>query len=168
MEVREAIRKRRSVRSYKEKEVEQEKLGRVLESARLAPSAHNAQDWKFIVVKDKEKREALASCSGQSFISQAPIVIVALSLHPEGMMSSGIPSYAVNVAIAVDHMTLQATEEGLGTCWIGAFEQEEVKEILKIPRKYKVVVLLPLGYPKGEGKFKDRKELREIVSFDSF
>lgn len=168
MDVFEAIKNRRSVRAYKPEAVAEEKLRKVLEAARLAPSAHNAQDWKLVVVKDKERRKELARAAGQSFIGEAPVVIAAVSLNPEEMMSCGVPAFAVDLAIAVDHMTLQAVEENLGTCWIGAFSQEKVKEILKIPVQYKVVALLPLGFPANEPEQKMRKNFEEIVSFEEF
>lgn len=169
MDVSEAIKQRRSVRAYKSKQVPEEKLQKVLNAARLAPSAHNAQDWKFVVVKDEEKRKKLAeAASDQEFIAQAPIIIAAVSLNPKEIMGCDVPSYAVDLAIAVDHITLQAIEEGLGTCWIGAFSQDKVKEILNIPKNYKVVVLLPLGFPADTPSPKIRKELNEIVCFDTF
>ena len=140
----------------------------VLEAARLAPSAHNAQSWKFIVVKDRETKQKLADSGGQSFLSQAPIIIVGVALDPESVMRGGTPAYGVDLAIAIDHMTLAAVEQGLGTCWIGSFEQEEVKNILNIPEKYKVVVLLPLGAPADEQRQKIRKDLSEIICYDSF
>lgn len=169
MQVSEAIKQRRSVREYKLEPVPEEKLNRVLEAARLAPSAHNAQPWKFVVVKDEGKRRELAeAAAGQSFVGEAPIVIVAVALEPEHIMSCDVPAYAVDLAIACDHITLQAVEENLGTCWIGAFSQEKVKEILSIPKRYKVVALLPLGYPADRPRQKIRKNLNEIVCFDEF
>ncbi|MDP2664296.1 MAG: nitroreductase family protein [bacterium] len=168
MEVSEAIKNRYSCRDYKADPVPEDKLNRVLEAARLAPSAHNAQQWKLVVVKDSKKREEVAGAAGQSFIAEAPVVIAAVALEPEHLMRSGISAYAVDLAIAVDHMTLQAVEEGLGTCWIGAFDQEEVKKVLNIPKEYKVVVLLPLGFPADKSKEKTRKSLNEIISEDSF
>ncbi|MDI6882864.1 MAG: nitroreductase family protein [Patescibacteria group bacterium] len=169
MEVFEAIKNRRSVRDYKSTEVPEEKLKRILEAARLAPSAHNAQDWKFIVVKDARKRKELAEAAyNQSFIAEAPVIIVAVSLDPEHIMSCGVPAFAVDLAIAVDHITLQAVEEGLGTCWIGAFSQEEVKRILNIPENCKVVALLPIGFPADKPRPKIRKSLEEIISFEEF
>ncbi|RLC34345.1 MAG: nitroreductase [Candidatus Nealsonbacteria bacterium] len=168
MEVFKAIQNRYSVRSYRPTPVPEEKLQKVLESARLAPSAHNAQGWKFIVVRDAEKREALAEAAGQGFIAQAPVVIAAVGLEPEHFLRSGNPTYAIDLAIAVDHMTLVATEEGLGTCWIGAFSQEEVKKILNIPKNCKVAVLLPLGFPADNPRSKTRKPLKEIISYDTF
>jgi len=168
MEVFKAIQTRRSVRKYQSAPVPEEKLKKVLEAARIAPSAHNAQDWKFVVVKDQEKRRALAEAADQNFIAQAPIIIVAVGLEPEHLLSSGNPAYAINLAIAVDHMTLAAVEEGLGTCWIGAFSQEEVKKALNIPEDYQVVALLPLGFPADLLKSKIRKSLKEIVSYETF
>lgn len=169
MDVSEAIKQRRSVRKYKPELVPEGKLKKVLEAARLAPSAHNAQDWKFVVVKDSQKRKKLAEAAmGQSFVGEAPIVIAAVSLNPEHIMASQVPAYAVDLAVAVDHMTLQAVEEGLGTCWIGAFEQEEVKEILNIPEQYKVAVLLPLGFPADKPAPKIRKNLKKIISLEEF
>lgn len=168
MEVLKAIKNRYSCRSYKTEPIPEEKLKKVLAAARLAPSAHNAQERKFVVVKDPEKRKEVSQAAGQGFIAQAPVVIVAVGLEPEHIMSSGNPAYAIDLAIAVDHMTLVAIEEGLGTCWIGAFSQEEVKKVLGIPKEYKVVVLLPLGFPADKPGPKTRKNLEEIVSTDIF
>jgi nitroreductase len=169
MEVREAIQKRRSVRSYKPIEIPEERLKRVLEAARLAPSAHNDQDWKFVVVRDMKTRKRLAEAANyQDFIAEAPVLIIAVALNPERFMSSGIPSCAINLSIAVDHMTLQAQEEGLGTCWIGAFSQEKVRDILNIPEKYKVIALLPLGFPADSPRPKRRKSLEEIICYETF
>ncbi len=169
MEVSEAIKKRRSVRSYKKNPIPEEDLNKVLEAARFAPSAHNAQDWKFVVIKDKKTiKEIAESAAGQSFIAEAPIVIAGVALNPGDIMSCGVPQYAVDLAIACDHITLQAIELGLGTCWIGAFSQQKVKDILGIPEECKVVALLPLGYPTGAPGEKSRKEIDEIVSYDKF
>jgi len=169
MEVFEAIKTRRSVRDYKSDPVPEEKLNKVLEAARLAPSAHNSQDYKFVVVKDPEKRKEIAeAAAGQSFVGEAPIVIVAVSFDPERIMSCEVPAYAVDLAIAIDHMTLAAAAEGLGTCWIGAFSQERVKQILEIPDQYKVGPLLPLGFPADQPGPKMRKNLKEIVCHEKF
>ena len=169
MDIFEVIKTRRSVRSYKPALVPEDKLTRILEAARLAPSACNFQNWKFVVVKDEGKRRKLAeAAANQNFVGEAPVVIAAVSLNPGHMMGCEVPTYAVDLAIAVDHMTLQAVEEGLGTCWIGAFSQERVKEILGIPGQYKVVALLPLGFPNDSPGPKDRKSLEEIVGYDGF
>jgi len=169
MNVNKAILQRRSVRNYSKEEVSEEKLLAVLEAARLAPSASNKQPYKFVVVKDKENRKQLAKAAhNQSFVSEAPVVIAAVSLEPEHIMSCEVPAYAVDLAIAIDHMTLAAVEEGLGTCWIGAFYQEEVKRILSIPQNYKVAALLPLGYPGDVSGPKIRKDLEKLVCYETF
>jgi len=169
MNVVEAIEKRRSVRVYQNKPLPEEKLRIVLEAARLAPSARNSQSYKFIVVKDQQLRKKLAEkATSESFIGGAPVIIVAVALDPEYVMPGGVPAHPVDIAIALDHMTLVAVEEGLGTCWIGAFYQDQVKQILSIPEKYKVVVLLPLGYLAEGPKRKVRKPLKELVCYDSF
>ncbi len=168
MDVFEAVKNRYSCRGYKAEPVPEEKLKKILEAARLAPSAHNAQERKFIIVKDKEKINQLAEAASQAFIAQAPIIIAAVALNPEDLLPSGVHACAVDLAIAVDHMTLVATEEGLGTCWIGAFSQEEVKSILNIPEDCRVVALLPLGFPADKPKHKSRKTLEEIISENSF
>lgn len=168
MNTLEAIEKRYSCRRYKKDEVWQEKLEKVLKAMRLAPSAHNAQDWKFIVVKDLEKRKKIAEAANQSFISQAPLIIVGVALNPDHILPSGNPAYLIDLAIALDHLTLAATDQGLATCWIGAFSQEEVKKILNIPAKCKVVALLPLGFAADTPGVKSRKPLSEIISYDSF
>jgi nitroreductase len=169
MDVSEAIKTRQSIRDYKSDSVPEEKLLRVLEAARLAPSAANRQQWKFIVVQDGKKREALArAANNQGFIAQAPVIIVAVATEPERMMPCDIPNYAVDLAIAIDHMTLAAAGEGLGTCWIGAFSQEKVKEVIGIPERYKVVTLFPLGFARSARNIKIRKALEEIVCYEVY
>ena len=170
MTVSETIRKRFSVRSYLDKAVEEDKLQRVLAAAQMAPSGNNSQPWKFVVVRDPQLRERLAeAAAGQKFVAQAPVVIVACATKPAAIMMCDVPAYAVNVAIAIDHMTLQAVEEGLGTCWIGAFSQQAVKDVLGIPEDAKVVELLPLGYPATQPpESKSRKALEEIVVYDGW
>ncbi|MCK5641759.1 MAG: nitroreductase family protein [Gammaproteobacteria bacterium] len=169
MNVSEAIKLRRSVRSYQEKEVEKEKLNKVLEAARLAPSASNRQEWKFIVVKDKETKEKLAiAASDQTFIAEAPIILVACATESQSIMLCGQPRYTVDVSIAMSFIILQARELGLGTCWIGAFEEPSVKEILGIPNHIRVVAITPLGYPAQDPPARPRKKLEQIVCFDKY
>lgn len=169
MELKETIKRRQSIRSYKDRPVPEEKLRNVLEAARLAPSAGNRQPWKFIVVREKRRRQQLGeAANGQTFVGEAPVIIAAVATRPEHVMSCGVPSYPVDLAIAVDHMTLAAVDEGLGTCWIGAFSQEKVREILKIPDKYRVVILFPLGFPEEERKTKIREPLQKIVCHETF
>ena len=169
MDILEAIKERRSIRTYVRRQVEDEKLQRVLEAARLAPSARNMQEWKLIVVKDKGTRERLMKAAGnQTFVAQAPVVIAACGVLADYTMRCGQLSYPVDVAIAVDHMTLQAHAEGLGCCWVCAFSEPEVKEILGVPATVRVVTLLTLGYPAEHPAPRARKELAELVSYEKF
>jgi nitroreductase len=167
MDVAEAIRKRRSIRSYSSKPVEDSKLNLILESARLAPSASNRQEWRFIVVKDKEKRQKLCEAAkGQKFVEEAPVVIACCAETDNHVMSCGQLTYPIDVAIAMTNMTLKAVEEGLGTCWVGAFYEDKVKETLGIPEHIRVVELLPLGYPESVPAEKPKKNLEEIVMYE--
>jgi nitroreductase len=165
MDIMEAIRKRRSVRSYLARAVEKEKLAEILEAARLAPSASNRQEWRFIVVQDKDTRKRLAQAAkGQAFVGAAPVVIACCARTDNHVMTCGQPCYPIDVAIAIEHMALKAVEEGLGTCWVGAFYEDKAKEILNIPKDIRVVELLTLGYPAGpSASVKDRLSIEEIV-----
>ena len=169
MNVHEAIESRRSIRVFRREAVPEEKLERVLEAARLAPSARNMQNWKFIVVREREtRRKLMAAARNQSFVGQAPVVVVACGTMPDYVMSCGQPAYTVDVAIAVDHMSLQAVEEGLGTCWVCAFSEPDVKAVLNVPDDVRVVTLLALGYPAEAPEPRPRKQLDEIVGYERF
>lgn len=169
MNIYEIIEKRRSVRVYKDEPIPEESLKRILEAGRLAPSAHNSQEYKFIIIKDtKRKRELAKAASTQRFIAQAPVIIAAVSLNPEYLLSSGVPSYGLDLGVALDHMTLAAVEEKLGTCWIGSFSQEDVQRILNIPDKCKVAVFLTLGYPDDAPSPKSRKKIEDLVCYETF
>ncbi len=164
MDVHKAIQSRRSIRAYDSREVEEEKLLRVLESGRLSPSAGNRQERRFVIIRDSKKRQLLSEAArGQKFVAEAPVVIAACSVETEYVMSCGQLAYPIDTAIAVDHITLAAVDEGLGTCWIGAFDEIKVKEILDIPESVRVVVLLTLGYPLSIPRPTPRKTLDEIV-----
>jgi nitroreductase len=171
MDVFEAVQKRRSIRAYEATPVPREKLEKILEAARLAPSAGNRQPWHFIVVTDASKREMLGRSPFVRFLREAPVVIVGC-----GDQKASPKWFMVDVAIAMQNMALTATSEGLGTCWVGIFNESQVKELLKIPERFRVVALLALGYPRKkldlEGKIlhlvRRRKPLEEIVSFEEF
>jgi nitroreductase len=169
MDVFTAISQRRSVRAYKDTDIEEDKLKKVLEAARLSPSSSNRQEWKFIVIKNKETKKKLANAAlGQSFIGEAPVVIIACGTDTKSIMLCGQPAHTVDVSIACAFMILQAYELGLGTCWIGAFKEEEVKKILKIPEDVRVVAMTPLGYPNQPSSQRFRKSLDQIVCFEKF
>jgi len=167
----EIIQKRKSIRGYENKAVEEEKLTYVLEAFRLAPSAKNLQPWKLIVINKKEIIDSLVpACRNQAFISQAPVVIAVCAIEKEayGMMGGFLNSYPVDIGIAFEHLILAAAEQGLGTCWIGAFTEIEVKKILNVPDEIRVVALTPLGYPSQQGRERTRKEIGEILSYNSY
>ena len=168
MDVMEAIRRRCSERSYQDRAVEKEKLEIILEAARLAPSASNRQEWRFIVVQDTNTRlRLMQAAKHQAFVGQAPVVIACCAQTDNRVMTCGQLCYPIDVAIAMEHMALKATEEGLGTCWIGAFYEDQVKEILGIPEDIRVVDLLTLGYPdEPHPAYKDRLALQEIVMYE--
>ncbi len=167
MNVFEAIRTRRSIRSYRNKPVEEEKLQQILEAGRLAPSSANRQEWRFVVVRDAETRMRLMSAAkNQPFVGQAPVVVACCARTDRHVMTCGELCYSIDVAIAVDHMTLAAWELGLGTCWIGAFSADQVREILGIPGDVPVVELLTLGYPESVPPPTDRLPLETIVHYE--
>jgi nitroreductase len=171
MDVWDAIRKRKSVRGYESKPVEEKKLMKILEAARLAPSARNLQEWRFVVVRDEETRKKLiVAAKNQTFVGEAPVVIVCAAETDGYTMTCGQQSYPIDIAIAIDHMTLAAVEEGLGTCWIGAFYEDQVKKIIGIPNNMRVVQMLVLGYEKGgmTPVAKSRKPMNEIVRWEKW
>jgi len=170
MNVMDAIKTRKSVRAYLPTPVEDEKLNAILEAARLAPSAANRQEWRFVIVRDRETRKKLAAVAGgQEFVGDAPVVIVACAETDGHVMRCGQLSYPIDVAIALDHMSLAAVELGLGSCWIGLFDEKKVKEILHIPDEIRVVELMPLGYPSNPSVFaKDRLPLNRIVKYEQW
>ncbi len=169
MEVFEAMSERKSIRAYKANEVEEEKLTRVLEAARLAPSASNRQEWKFIVVKNEATRKKLAAATyGQRFVGEAPLIIIACATESKAIMTCGQPAHTVDLSIACTHLILEAWEQGLGTCWLGTFNETEVKEILAIPDPVRVVTMTPLGYPNEPGREKTRKTLEQIVCAERY
>lgn len=164
MDVMDAIKERFSVRKFKSYEIEDKKLEWVLEAARLAPSARNLQEWRFVVVRNRDMREALAeAANGQQFVADAPAVIVGCAVTSEHVMSCGLHCFPIDVSIAMAYMTLEAVEQGLGTCWIGAFDADQVHDLLEIPRDVIVVGLLPIGYPDTEAPPKKRLSSDEIV-----
>jgi nitroreductase len=168
MDVMNAIKTRKSVRDYLARPVEDEKLHAVMESARLAPSASNRQEWRFVIVRDAETRKKLAAVAGgQTFVGEAPVLIIACAESDGHVMRCGQLCYPIDVAIALDHLSLAAVELGLGTCWIGLFDENKVKEILHIPDEIRVVELMPLGYPSDPAVIaKKRLPLDRIVKYE--
>jgi nitroreductase len=176
LELYNIMRTRRSVRSFKSKAIPKRTLNRVLEAVRIAPSGSNRQPWRFIIVKDEDVKRRLAeACHEQLWIAEAPVVVVACgrNLNYDRGEYMGDMSMLIDVAIAFTHLILAARAEGLGTCWLGSFSNDEVKKMLGVPEQdWNVVAVSPLGYPKGGKKAftepKARKPLSEIISTDKF
>lgn len=160
----EAVEKRRSIRRYKPEKIPAEHLKQILEAARLAPSAKNLQPWQFIIVRSRKRKKLLAEIAWkQMFLADAAVIVVALA-DPEASPKW----FKQDVMIALEHMVLAATSLGYGTCWIGAFEEEKVKELLKVPRNLKVVALLPVGAPKETPEARPRKGFTEIFFSEEY
>lgn len=170
MDVYQAIRTRKSVREYLDRPVEEEKLRRVLDAARMAPSARNDQEWRFVVVRDRATRERIAQdAARQPFIAAAAVLLACCAQSDGRIMRCGQAAYPIDVAIAMDHLSLAAAAEGLGTCWIGAFDEPLVKQILGIPADVRVVELMPLGYPADPSPAaKSRLELEQIIRYEKW
>uniref|UniRef100_UPI003216AD66 nitroreductase family protein n=1 Tax=uncultured Draconibacterium sp. TaxID=1573823 RepID=UPI003216AD66 len=159
-----------SVRKYKPTPVEDEKLLKILKAGQAAPSAVNYQPWHFIVITEKENLIKMHQIYQRDWIKQAPVIIVACSDHSHSWRrsSDGKDSADIDIAIAVDHMTLMATELGLGTCWICNFQVDKCSEILELPDHVEPCVILPLGYPDAEIPPKKRKELSKFVHLNKY
>lgn len=153
MDVYEVTRTRRSVRKYAATPIPEEVLGRVLDAARIAPSGSNRQPTRLIVVTEGGlKRELVPYCHNQGFVGDAPVVVIACGRDISYNRGEWMERYSmlVDVSIAVDHLTLAARAEGLGTCWIGSFNGPALKEYLRLPEDWYVVALTPIGYPEGD------------------
>jgi len=168
MTVADAIRNRYSCRAYLDKPVEKDTLSRILEAARLAPSAKNLQDWRFVVVTDKNTKARLVqAANNQTFLETAGVIIAACSVS-DHVMRCGQAVGPIDIAIALEHICLQATELGLATCWIGSFYADKVKSILGIPQEVTVVELMALGYPADKPKEPKREPMERIVCYEKW
>jgi nitroreductase len=169
--VLDVIRERGSVRRYEDRSIPTEAMEQVLEAARLGQSAANRQPWEFVVVVGKDTKKKIASAS-ESFVAEATAVIVCIA-HPENCGHVGsLDSFLVDVAIAVENMALVSWELGLGSCWIGAYDEEEIRQILNIPENLRVASLLTLGYPaekpEPQAIRNRRKSLSQIVHYEKY
>jgi nitroreductase len=163
MELLEAVKKRYSCRAYQDRPVETEKLDKILDAARLAPSAKNLQDWRFVIVTDKQTRAQLCTAANnQAFVAQAPVVIVCCGTQSY-LMGCGQPVGPIDVAIAMEHIALAAASLGLATCWVGSFCPDEIRKILQIPTHIHIIELLALGWPADKQPEIKRLPLEAIV-----
>lgn len=163
MEFMEVVRRRRSIRRYKPDPVPREQIEAVLEAARLAPSWANSQCWKFVVVTDEAARQALAK-AGNEWVAHAPVIIAACADPTKPGTKGDQPYYLVDIGIALEHLMLAAADLGLGTCWIGWFDEAVARQALGAPEQIRVVAFTPLGVPAEEPAPKPRKPLDEIWS----
>lgn len=167
MEFNELIRSRYSVRAYRPDPVSEEKLARILEAARLAPTADNRQPFRLIVIKTRGREAELRKIYHKDWFIQAPLVIGIVALPEAGWRRRDGKNYSeIDAAIAMDHLILAAANEGLGTCWVGAFDPVAVREVLGLPEKLEPVAFTPLGYPADTPSLKKRKPLCALVSYE--
>ena len=173
MDIFQVIKDRRSIRKYTDRPVEREKIEQVLEAARLAPSWKNMQCWRFLVLTGMENREALLTAfpddnPGKRAIASAPVVIVVCSDPSESGVENGMEYYLADTAIAFAHLCLAAHALGLGSCWMGLYDESVIREALGIPADVRVVGVTPLGYPDQEPKPRPRKDLAEIAFYNAW
>lgn len=168
MEFAELIQKRYSARAYSSKPVEDDKLEKVLDAMRLAPTAANRQPIQFIVIHTEGREEELRRIYDTSWFVKAPLVICACGLPDKGWVrKDDDKNYTdVDVAIAMDHLTLAAAEQNLGTCWIAAFDPAAAHEVLGLPEEVDPIAFTPLGYATDQAKPKKRKALSQLVRYE--
>lgn len=173
MELFEAIRHRRSVRAFTEEEVSEHEIKELLEAARLAPSAGNIQPWSFVVVRDHDTKRRLAEAAlNQFFIEKAPVVVIILAdlnRSKQRYGSRGANLYCIqDTAAAIQNMLLAAVALGLGACWVGAFQEDMVSAVIKVPEGFRPVAIVPVGRPAEKPKTSYKRPLEEIVHHETF
>ncbi len=169
MDFKELTAKRYSVRAYKSQQIEDEKLQQVLDAARLAPTAANRQPFQFIVIHTAGRETELKRIYRAEWFCRAPLVICACALPSQAWSRMDNKNYGdVDVTIAMDHLILAATELGLGTCWIGAFDPVAARDVLGLPEGVEPVAFTPLGYPADQPGTKRRKQLSELVRYEKW
>jgi len=167
MEYFELVRNRYSVRAYKPDPVEEEKLQQVLEAARLAPTAANRQPFKIIVVHTAGREAELSNIYQREWFVQAPLLICAVGVPRNAWVRGDNRRYLdVDVAIVMDHLILAAANQGLGTCWVAAFDAKAARQILQLPDEVEPLIFTPLGYPADQPEEKERKPLTDLVRYE--
>jgi len=173
MDVLEAIKGRRSIRAFKNQDVPAETVEELIDAARWAPSAGNIQPWEFIIVrKPKIKRRLVEAALGQMFIEEAPVVIIVCANEERSSQGYGVRGETLyclqDTAAAIQNIHLAAYSLGLGTCWVGAFREEETRVILRIPQGIRPVAIIPVGYPAEAPTAQMRKSISQIVHYETF
>jgi len=173
MDLADAIKSRRSIRTYKKQEISQDIVDQLIDTARLSPSAGNAQSWAFVIVREQENKQSLSKAAlNQRAIVEASVVIVVCADEnraEESYGNRGKMLYCLqDTAAATQNILLMACSLGLGTCWIGAFKEEEVRRIIKAPKEMRPVVIIPVGYPNESPRARNRRTVGEIVHQETF
>lgn len=173
MEFNNVLHTRRSVKNFESRDIPETKLENILNAARVAPTWGNKQCWKLVIVSDKSVKHSISEAIGndnsaKSGVQEAPIIVVLCADPSESSTVDGKDYYLVDSAIAMEHLVLAASNEGLGTCWVGQFDEKRIKDILKIPDQYKVVALTPVGLPKGSPDTESKRTLEETVYKDQW
>ncbi len=169
MEYEDLIRGRYSVRAYKPDAVEDDKLRRLFEAARLAPTAANRQPFQLIVIHTQGRQAELRRIYHREWFTQAPLVICACGIPRQSWVREDQRRYLdVDVAIVMDHFILEATNLGLGTCWIAAFNAKAAREVLELPDEVEPLIFTPLGYPADQPSVKERKDISELVRYEKW
>jgi len=173
MEVSKAIKGRRSVRAFRNEPISSDIVEKLIDAARWAPSAGNIQPWEFIIVRKSEIKKKLTEAAlYQSFIEEAPVVIVVCADEVRSSQGYGIRGkmlYCIqDTAAAIQNIHLTAYSIGLSTCWVGAFNEERVREVLKIPTGIRPVAIIPVGKPAEYPKPRNRRSINDIVHYETF
>ncbi len=168
MDFYEVVSTRRSVRAYQDRDIPETVLLRILEAGRSAPSGCNLQNWRFVVVRNAARREQLSVASDQKWMRHAPVIVAVVGTSGRTMFC-GVKADAVDCAIAIDHMILAATAEGLGSCWIGHFDQDPCRSLLAVPPEATIIEMFTLGYARElPTKRQPRKPLDDILSWEQY
>jgi len=173
MDFFDVVKNRHSIRAFKKKDVEEEKIMRILETANIAPSAGDLQAYEIILIRDEKKKSMLAKAAwNQDFIADAPVIMVVCANQKRSSArygKRGIELYCINDAsIAASYILLASTALGLGSVWIGAFDDSEVSKIIKVPDYIKPIAIIPIGYPDEEPYITPRRDLDDIVHKEKF
>jgi nitroreductase len=172
MELYEAIKGRRSIRAYKPQDVPEKVVEKLIEAASYAPSAGNIQPWKFVIARNAEVKRKLAQAAEQTFIEEAPVVIVVCANEKRAEMSYGFRGKALyciqDTAAATQNILLTAYSLGLGACWIGAFNEDQAKKAVNAPEEMRPVAMIPVGYPNETRAQRRRRPLSQVMHRESF
>jgi nitroreductase len=169
MDFTDVIKTRRSHRKFKEDIVEDEVIERIIEAGRLAPTWSNMQGTRYVIVKNKSRIKEIANAHNQKWIENVPmLIVVCIAPNKSGKNINGLEYFTVDAAICMEHIVLAATNEGLGTCWIGLFNEDKIKEVLSIPEKVRVIALTPLGYSKYTPREQIRKPIEQICFSEKY